>query len=475
MFFDPQYIPHMIALSASSGLILGALISYLWCSKKHKTRVLELQESIRSSLAVEAEKQKELELTVVALEAKQLSLVESAHSSKQELKALTTKLENEVKLKHQALQQSKVIEAQLSERETNFKTQLQQFELQKQDLKKEFELLAHKIFEEKGKSFDERSKTQMDAVLKPFKDQIDGFQKRVNEVHTESVQGNSKLEAQIKNVLEVGMKMSGEAQSLAQALKGDKKAQGNWSEVQAELLLEMSGLSEGREYEREANYKTEDGKDQRPDFVVNLPNDKHIIIDSKISLNAYVNAVASEVEEEQQQYLNAHVEAIRTHVRTLSDKNYAKLKGINSPEYIFMFMGSEPAYLAAANQDPSLFQDAYRKGIAIVTPNTLLSSLRIVSHLWSIDKQNANTRQLAEQASKVHDKLRVFAEKMQKLGAQISTAQRTYEDSWNTLKDGRGSLAKQVDKFVEMGVSVKESLPSAVTSEEIGHAGDKLG
>ena len=412
-------------------------------------------ESLNGELTIELTKtgaEKEAEARRSAELKSQLS------ESSVELKRVT-----EQKFEHE--QKFNVLKAQLEEKEQNFKRQIAQFEEQKTALTKEFELLAHKIFEEKGKRFEDQSKTQMNAVLKPFREQIDQFQQRVNEVHTQSVQGNSKLEAQIKNVLEVGLKMSGEANSLAQALKGDKKAQGNWSEVQAELLLEMSGLAEGREYEREASFKTEDGRDQRPDFIVNLPNDKHIIIDSKISLNAYVQAVATDDEDERQVHLNAHVEAIRTHVRSLSDKNYAKLKGLNSLEYIFMFIGSEPAYLAAANQDPALFQDAYRKGIAIVTPNTLLSSLRIVSHLWSIDKQNANTRQLAEQASKVHDKLRVFAEKMQKLGAQLSTAQKTYDESWNTLKDGRGSLAKQVDKFVDMGVSVKERLPSSLTEE----------
>jgi DNA recombination protein RmuC len=356
-----------------------------------------------------------------------------------------------------------IAKTQLRERESAFEKQLQQFEEQKEHLKKEFELLAHKIFEQKGQAFEERSKTNLTSVLQPFKEQIEGFQKRVNQVHSESVQGQTKLEEQIKSVLDVGLKMSDEANTLASALKGDKKAQGTWSEVQAELLLEMAGLSEGREYRREASFKSDDGRDQRPDFIIQLPNDKHIILDSKISLNAYVQATGAETDDERQAFLRLHVEAIRNHVKSLSDKNYPKLKGVNSPEYVFMFVGNEPAYLAAAEFDPNLFQEAYRKGIAIVTPNTLLSSLRIVSHLWSIDKQNSNTRRLAEQASKVYDKLRVFVTKMEKLGTQLNTVQKSYDDTWNTLKGGRGSLTRQVDGFVEMGVSVKEKLPASVT------------
>lgn len=462
MNFDPAQMPYILVAGAIIVATVTSCVCVLVLAGRHKRQMLALRSETQMMLDSNLAQIRDLELSNTELKAKQEAAILAASDQAKKLSQVSDQLERVVSQKHLAEQQHKVIEAQLAEREAGFERQLKQIDEQKQVLAKEFELLANKVLEEKGKRFEEQSKSQLDSVLRPFKDQIDGFQKRVNEVHTESVQGNSKLEAQIKNILEVGLKMSGEAHSLTQALKGDKKAQGNWSEVQAELLLEMSGLSQGREYVREASFKTDDGKDQRPDFIVNLPNDKHIIIDSKISLNSYVEAIAAETEEDYQKHLLAHVESIRNHVRSLSDKNYAKLKGINSPEYIFMFMGSEPAYLTAANKDPALFQDAYRKGIAIVTPNTLLSSLRIVSHLWSIDKQNANTRQLAEQASKVYDKLRVFSEKMQKLGSQISTVQRTYDESWNTLKDGRGSLARQVDKFVEMGVSVKEKLPSAL-------------
>lgn len=358
-----------------------------------------------------------------------------------------------------------ILKNSLTEREAGHAKQLENFEEQKQSLQKVFENTAHKIFEERGKAFSETSQSAIDSVLKPFREQIEGFQKRINEVHAESIKGNATLDSEIKKVLDVGLKMRDEASNLTTALKGDKKALGNWSEVQAELLLEMSGLHKGREYQREASFKTEEGRDQRPDFIINLPNDKHIIVDSKMSLNAYVSATAAQTEEERQFYMKAHVEAIRKHVKDLSDKNYPRLKGINSPEYVFMFIGNEPAYLAAFNHEPNLFQEAYRRGIAIVTPNTLLSSLRIVSHLWSIDKQNSNTRELAEQASKVYDKLRVFVGKMEKLGDQINTAQKTYNDSWTTLKDGQGSLTKQVSKFVDMGVSVKEKLPASVTQD----------
>ncbi|WP_096084742.1 DNA recombination protein RmuC [Agaribacterium haliotis] len=467
MNIDAALVPLLSAAGTFAfTLVFSLLLMWLFLHRQKQAFELRAGEAASTHKALEQQLAADA-LARVQLQTELEAKVQGLKQMQDERERLELELDKQRSTAVNAQKQLEVSEATAKEREQSFARQLEQFETQKQSLKKEFELLAAKIFDEKGKSFDAQSRGQLDSVLKPFKEQMQAFQQRVNEVHSESLQGTTKLEAQIKHVLDVGLKMSDEAKTLASALKGDKKAQGSWSEVQAELLLEMSGLVQGREYLREASYKTEDGRDQRPDFIVNLPNDKHIIIDSKISLVAYIEATAAKTEEEQQLCMKRHVEAIRSHVKSLSEKNYAQLKGLNSPEYIFMFIGNEAAYLAAADYEPALFQEAYRKGIAIVTPNTLLSSLRIVAHLWSIDKQNANTRQLAEQAAKVYDKLRVFAEKMQKLGTQIGTVQKTYDESWNTLKDGRGSLAKQVDKFVDMGVSVKEKLPAALTEKEL--------
>lgn len=418
-----------------------------------------LVSQLKEELAQEGKKAKELE--------------SSNFEAREQLKEAKQNLV-EVQQRHTQLQESyqslsnehTELKTTLKRKEEHFKEQMQQLSETKQSLTKEFENLANKIFEEKGKTFTHTSQASIDTMLKPFREQIEGFQKRVNEVHDASLQNSTNLNAEIKKVLDVGLKMQDEANNLVTALKGDKKAQGTWSEVQAEILLEMSGLHKGREYERESSHKTDEGNLQRPDFIVRMPNDKHIIIDSKISLNAYVQSVSAKTEEERDLYLKAHVDAIRKHVTDLSAKNYPKLKSLNTPEFVFMFMGNEPAYLAALDADPGLAQSAYHKGIAIVTPNTLLSSLRIVSHLWSIDKQNANTRELAEHASKVYDKLRVFVGKMEKLGNQIGTVSKSYGDAWKTLKDGNGALTKQVAKFVEMGVSVKEKLPAEMTEDD---------
>jgi DNA recombination protein RmuC len=352
------------------------------------------------------------------------------------------------------------------EREASHAREVAAFERQKTDLKTEFKVVSEEIIKQRQETLNAQNKEGVGALLKPLQEQLSSFQNRINEVHDVSVRGNTHLNSEIRKVLDVGLRMSDEASSLATALKGDKKALGTWSEVQAELLLQLAGLREGYEYEREANFKTEDGKNQRPDFIINLPNGKHLIVDSKMSLNSYVEATSAENEEQRDFHLKLHVNSIIRHITSLSEKNYTKCIGLNTPEFVFMFIGNEPAYLAALGKEPNLAQGAYKKGIAIVTSSTLLSSLRIVTHLWSINKQNNNTLQLAEQASKVYDKLRVFVDKMEKLGNQINTVQNTYLESWKTLKDGNGSLTKQAGKFVDMGVVVKEKLASHLTEDD---------
>lgn len=333
-------------------------------------------------------------------------------------------------------------------------------------LKQEFENLAHDIFEKKQQTFSEQSKQGLNILLAPFKQQLESFRQRVDEVHTQNVQGQASLKSELDKLRELNQQVTTEATNLTRALKGDKKLQGNWGEQKVELLLEQSGLRRGIEYEREKNFKDEENNNRRPDFVVHLPENKHIIIDSKVSLVDYSEYVGAQTEDTRHHALMAHVQALRNHINALAGKNYPELTGMNSPDFVFLFVAIEPAYLAAAESSPGLFQEAYEKRIAIVTATTLLPVLRVVANLWSLQRQNQSTRQLAEQAGAVYEKLRGFVEKMERLGKQIHTVQTTYSDAFNTLKDGRGSLAKQVDKFVDLGVKITKRLPSSVLEGE---------
>ncbi len=342
----------------------------------------------------------------------------------------------------------------------------QQFSESRKLLKQEFENLAHQIFEQKQQVFSEQSKQGLDLLLMPFKQQLDTFRLRVDEVHTQNVQGHSSLKVELDRLRQLNQQVTTEASNLTRALKGDKKMQGNWGEQKVELLLEQAGLRKGIEYEREKNFKDEDGNNRRPDFLLLLPEGKHIIIDSKVSLIDYSNYISAETDEARAQALAAHVAALRAHVAALAGKNYPELTGMSSPDFVFLFLAIEPAYMAALEHSPSLFQEAYEKRIAIVTSTTLLPVLRVVANLWGLQRQNQNTRELADQASGIYDKLRSFIEKMEKLGLQISGTHKTYVEAFNTLKDGRGNLVARVEKFIDLGVKVRQRLPNSVLNSD---------
>lgn len=346
-----------------------------------------------------------------------------------------------------------------------------QLEESRQALRQEFEHLANQIFEGKQQTFEARSKEGLTSLLAPFKEQLEVFRQRVDQIHTENIQGHTSLQGELGRLRELNQQITQEASNLTRALKGDKKLQGTWGEQKVELLLEQSGLRKDFEFNRDRNFKDDEGNNLRPDFVVNLPEGKHLIIDSKVSLNDYAAYVAAESPEERQQFLAAHVLAIRNHIRSLSEKKYPELIGMASPDFTFLFVAVEPAYLAAVEHTPALVQEAYDQRIALVTATTLLPVLRVIANLWTIQRQNQSTKELAEQASKVYDKLRVFLEKMQRLGNQIDTVQKTYKDSFDTLKDGRGSLVKTVERFDTLGAKILKRLPSSITGSVLPELG----
>ena len=346
----------------------------------------------------------------------------------------------------------------------HYEEQLQLLKDNKEALKQEFSNLANEIFENKGKRFAEQSQENLTALLKPFREQVEQFRKRVDDIHTQDTQGRAELKTQLNTLRDLNSQLNQQAGDLTRALRGDKKLQGNWGELQVERILESAGLQRGREYEREANFKDEDGQNRRPDFIVHLPDAKHLIIDSKVSLNDYQQYVSAEDELEREAALKRHIASVRQHIRSLSDKDYPHLEGMKAPDFVLMFMPVEPAFIAAFQADPQLFNDGFERNIVVVTPTTLLATLRTVANLWTLERQNDNAKKLFDQAGKVYDKLRIFAEKMEKLGNQLGTAQRTYDDAWNTLRDGRGSLVRQVEVLEDLGASVRRKLPESIAT-----------
>jgi DNA recombination protein RmuC len=350
------------------------------------------------------------------------------------------------------------LKTSLQEKQHHFEQQKQDIEQQKQQLKTEFTNLANEILEQKGKSFSESNKTELDALLKPFKEQIEGFQKRVNEVHSESVKGQAGLAAELKKVLDVGVQMSDEANNLATALKGEKKTAGNWGEIQLERTLQLAGLVKGDHYDTQDKHFDSEGNRRLPDFVIKLPDEKHIIIDSKVSLVAYDKAIAAETEAELQLALDEHVAAVKNHIDDLYKKDYSNLVGMRSPSFVLMFMPIEPAYIEALKHKKDLFNYGYDKNVVLVSHTTLMPILKTVANLWRIEKGNAEAREISERAGEIYNQVCVVAERLQKLGKTLNTVSNQYNDTVKGLA-GKQGLAGKVERFTHLSNKITKQMP----------------
>lgn len=346
----------------------------------------------------------------------------------------------------------------LEQRDAHFKEQMAQFTETKQALTKEFENLASKIFEEKGKTFTDTSRASIDVMLKPFREQIEAFQKRVNDVHDASIQGNTNLGAEIRKVLDIGLQMSKEANNLTSALKGDSQQRGAWGEAQLKRTLEMSGLIEDAHYEVQSAFKDAEGKQKQTDYLIKLPDGKHIIIDSKVALNAYDRAVSAETPEEYQLAMADHVKAVRKHIDDLASKDYTNLIGMRSPNFVLMFMPIEPAYIEALKSNKDLFEYGYKKGIVLVSHTTLIPILRTVSNLWMIERSNAEAREISEKAGDIFNQVCIVAERLEKLGGTLSTVSNHYNNTVKALAGQQGLYGK-VERFNQLSAKVSRSLP----------------
>lgn len=354
---------------------------------------------------------------------------------------------------------------------------LELLERNRDALKQEFENLANKIFEQKSERFSQQTRTSLDTLLNPFRDQLQDFRKRVEDVYTTETRDRQALRSEIKSLQELNKQITEEASNLTRALKGDKKIQGNWGEVILERVLERSGLRKGIEYDTQGSYRDENNNLLRPDVVVHLPDSRNLVIDSKVSLVAYQQFANEEDDTARAEALKQHIEAVRSHIRGLSEKDYSQLHGLHSPDFVFLFMPIEPAFVAAFQQDENLFAEAFERKIIVVTPSTLLATLRTVENIWRYERQSQNARRIADRAGAVYDKLRVFVEAMEKLGGQLQTAQGSYDNAMNTLTRGRGNLISQANRFVELGVRVKKELPKGIQdqAEVDAEGGDDVG
>lgn len=349
------------------------------------------------------------------------------------------------------------------EREYN-NEKLKEIEKNRKQLITDFEHLATKVLQNSQHQFSEQSKQGLDLFLKPFRQQVGDFKSRVEEIHSKDLTQRAELKSELKQLHQLNQQMTNEAHQLATALKGQKKTQGNWGELILENVLDRSGLQPGKDYSRETSFNTEDGR-RRPDVIIHLPDNKHLVVDAKVSLNAYTRYVNSEDPEERQQAIKEHINALSDRMNDLSSKNYFDLPGLNSPEMVFMFVPIESAFVEAIKFDETLFHKAIEQRVLITTPTTLLTSLNIVRQLWRLEDQTKHTAKLAEQAQKVYNQLRLFLENMELLGVQLDKSRQTYDKAMNQFVSGRGNLVKRVGDFKKLGVSVQKEISARLLEQ----------
>jgi DNA recombination protein RmuC len=392
-------------------------------------------------------------LTQLAVADEKLSPLQRQEDELQQFRAqlLTVKTENaqlQVRMEEQAKNATEKLHL-LQEAETKLKTQ--------------FENLANKIFAERSQQFKDQNKNSLTEIVNPLKEQLNEFKKRIETVYDNENRDRISLREEIVSLRRDTSNMNKEALNLTRALKGDKKVQGNWGEMILEKVLEQSGLRKGTEYESQGAFRDEDNNLFKPDVIVRLPENKDVVIDSKVSLLAYEHFSSADNEAERGIALKQHIEAVRNHIKTLSSKDYSSLKGLRSLDFILLFMPIEAAFVEAFQADEKLFSDAFEQKIIVVTPTTLLATLRTIENIWRYERQNENSRIIAEKAGTIYDKVRGLVEDLEKLGTQLSTVHKTYDGVMNKLTLGNGNLIRQTNSFLELGVKVKKTLPKSIT------------
>tara|TARA_R110000868_G_scaffold86799_4_gene243311 strand:+ start:590 stop:2077 length:1488 start_codon:yes stop_codon:yes gene_type:complete len=336
---------------------------------------------------------------------------------------------------------------------------LQLLESAEKRLQEQFENLANKIFEQKHEKFNQASKAGLDSLLSPLKEQIEGFKRQVTDQYVKEGQERASLKTEIMGLKELNLQITQDAAALTKALKGDNKTQGNWGEVVLERILKESGLREGHEFDTQVALKNADGKSYQPDVVVHLPNDKDVVIDSKVSLAAYERYFNQQDDDVARAlHLKEHVNSLRNHIKELGKKDYQDLKGLRSLDYVLLFIPIESAFLLAADHAPDLLKLAFDNNIMLVSPTNLLVALRTINNIWQYEYQNQNAQLIAEHAAKLYDKFHGFVSDMDKVGKSIDTTQKNFEGAMNKLSSGKGNLVRQVEQFRKLGVQTNKTL-----------------
>ncbi len=476
------------------GVVVGGVVGFLFMRMSLKTKVLEAVSEKEKVLAELREEKSELGLQNAVIESslseKQKTLKEIEEKFEQEtkmrqevetqsatfladrknlvenlenLKESFTSMESKLKIEQNAKQETEIrMTEMLAEKESllekleNERKQLTEIQ---EKFTAEFENLANKILKQNTQDFNTASTKNIGELLTPLKERLQNFEKKVESTYEKGLRDQSDLKAELKKLHDLSLRLDQDARNLTNALKADTKKQGNWGEIILERVLERSGLIKDQEYFVQQTARNEEGEMLRPDVVIKLPDEKHIIIDSKVSLTAYTQYVSEDDEQKRDMALKMHLTSVKKHVKELSAKSYESLRDFNSPDFVLMFMPIEPAFALAVQTDPELFNFAWKERVVIVSPTTLLATLRTVASIWKYEKQNQNAMEIAERGGKLYDKFESFVKDLELVGTNIQRAGKSYDDAHKKLTSGSGNLIRQVEQLKKMGVSTKKSLP----------------
>ncbi len=466
-----------LLLAAVLGALAGALAVFLWRQARiaalqlEQQRLLDAAQANAVTTAREQMRAQQLEQELLGLAALKslpatLAAAEARLVAQQEQeKQLLVRLQQGDEERRRLELSLRERDARLAELDTRLQAEREQLESrmafvkeQEQALRLQFEQLATRIFEEKSQKFTEQNRTGLDTLLSPLREQLKDFREKVETTYGNEARERFALKEQLTRLEGLNRQISDDASNLTKALKGDKKLQGNWGEVILSRVLEESGLREGHEYVTQFSVTDEDGQRRLPDVIVRLPENRDIVIDAKVSLVDYERYCSSEDESERERALKAHTGALRNHIRLLSEKRYEDLPGLRTLDFVFLFMPVESAFMLAVEHDPALFREAFDKKIIIVSPTTLLATLRTVESIWRYERQNRNAEQIAKEAGLLHDKFAMLLDHLDGLGKALDRSQEQFRKTVSSLS-GHGGLVGRVEKLKKLGAKAKKALP----------------
>ncbi len=428
------------------GLVLGFIIGYWWLRNKMNHQFLPKED---------------LETTYVS---------KDVHRAlREQTDELQANLHETVASEKELATQLAVEQTRLAHTQERLAKQLEEANKQQEQNRLAFQNMANKLLDEKSQKFTEQNHTQLQGLLNPLREKIKSFEDNIERRYLEETRDRVSLKKEIEQLRNLNQQLSMDAGNLAAALKGDNKTQGDWGELQLELLLEKSGLQQGVHYQTQTSFRDQDGKIKRPDFIINLPQNRHLIIDCKVSLTAYDRYCSAETDTERKQYLKAHIDSLRIHIKGLSQKKYQQLYEINTPDYVLLFVPIEPAFALATQSDQRLFLDALDQNIVLVTNSTLLATMRTVSYIWKQDKQQKNVQEIARQSGLLYDKFVNFVEDLQQIGQRLDQAQAAYSGAMYKLSEGKRrsqTLLGRAEKLRQLGAKNTKYLPADLRQEE---------